>query len=68
MTATLDGTKLDEILTLLDHHRGRYLKTRELSEKDSAEYKKYSALLRLINLLKSQISDVFDTDQLSLGL
>lgn len=59
---------LDKILLLLDDHRGRLLETRALSEKDSPEYKKYSAMLRLINMIKKQISDVFDADQLSLGL
>lgn len=61
-------TKLDDILTLLDEHRGRLLETRKLSEKDTEEYKKYSSMLRLINVIKRQVTDVFDTDQLSLGL
>jgi hypothetical protein len=55
-------------MLLLDEHRGRLLETRALSDKESVEYKKYSSMLRLINLIKKQVSDVFDADQLSLGL
>lgn len=67
MTQTSAST-LDEILLILDQHRGRLLETRALSEKDSEEYKKYSVALRLITALKKQIPDVFEDEQKHLGL
>lgn len=62
------ATKLDEILDLLDKRRGRLLDSRALEEKDTPEYKRYSSNLRLINALKKELSDLFDTDQKHLGL
>lgn len=63
----MDG-KLDEILDLLDKRRGRLLESRSMEEKDSEEYKRYSSLLRLINALKKDMTNLFDTDQKHLGL
>lgn len=60
--------KLDEIMLILDEQRGRFLELRKMEEKDSDEYKRYSSMMRLINSLKKQIANVFDTDQLPLGL
>lgn len=69
MTQTYhSNTKLDEIMIILDEQRGRFLELRKMEEKDSDEYKRYSSMMRLINSLKKQIANVFDTDQLPLGL
>lgn len=69
MTQTYhSNTKLDEIMLILDEQRGRFIELRKMEEKDSDEYKRYSSMMRLINSLKKQIANVFDTDQLSLGL
>lgn len=69
MTQTYhSNTKLDEIMLILDEQRGRFLELRKMEEKDSDEYKRYSSMMRLINSLKKQIANVFDTDQLPLGL
>lgn len=59
---------LDELMAMLDAHRGNFLEMRKMEDKDSPEYKRYSSLMRLCNTLKKQISDVFATDQLTLGL
>jgi hypothetical protein len=64
----LVDNKLDEILDLLDKRRGRILETRALEEKDGVEYKRYSSNLRLINALKKDLTNLFDTDQKHLGL
>lgn len=55
-------------MAMLDAHRGNFLEMRKMEDKDSPEYKRYSSLMRLCNTLKKQISDVFATDQLTLGL
>lgn len=69
MTQTYhSNTKLDEIMLILDEQRGRFLELRKMEDKDSDEYKRYSSMMRLINSLKKQIANVFDTDQLPLGL
>lgn len=67
MTQTSDG-KLDEILLIIDKHRGRILEVRKLYEKDDIQYKQYSNILKLLNGLKREVCDVFDTDQFALGL
>lgn len=60
--------KLDEILEVLDKRRGTLLNSRSLEEKDTEEYKRYSSNLRLINALKKDLTNLFDTDQKHLGL
>ena len=59
---------LGKILSLIDDHRGRILTERKQFTKGTDNYTSLSRRLDLLNRLKMEISLVFDTDQIPLGL
>lgn len=59
---------LSKALALIDHNRGQWLKVRGSYEKSDECYRLCSAALRMLNVLKKELSIVSDADQLPLGL
>lgn len=59
---------LSKTLVLVDEARGKILGSRKPFPKGSLHYNDCSLLLRYLNRLKKELSDLSDADQLPLGL
>lgn len=59
---------LSKALVVLDEARGKILKSRQGFPKTSLHYGDCSLLLRYLNRLKKELSDLSDTDEPTLGL